>query len=118
MSKKVFIFIIFLLVVFVIIFLLYKYILYKDKINYENIDYNYQSRCVKEVYNLHPSAFEFNEVNECKITVEQVHLIDDDYGFEIEHDKDGNMCVGYYIVKKNENDIEVDSSHICDMINY
>lgn len=115
MSKKRFI--LFLLIVFVIMFLFYKYILYKYKINYENIDYNYQSKCVKEVYDLHPEAFTFNS-NECKITVEQIQLISDDSGFEIEHDKYGNMCVGYYIVKKVENDIEVDSSHICDMINY
>ena len=118
MSKKVFKLIIFFLIVFVIIFGFYKYILHKDRIRYETIDYDYQSKCVKEVYKLHPGAFMFDENNECKITVEEVQTISDDYGFEIEHDKDGNMCVGYYIVKRSGDTIEVDSSHICDMINY
>ena len=118
MSKKAFVLIVFFVIVFLIIFVFYKYILYKDKVNYEYIDYDYQSKCVKEVYKLHPGAFIFDENNECKITVEEVQTISDDYGFEIEHDKDGNMCVGYYIVKKNGDNIEVDSSHICDMINY
>lgn len=118
MSKKRFRFIVFLVIVFLFIFGFYKYILYKYKVNYENIDYDYQSSCVKEIYDLNPEVFEFDENNECYITVEQVQTISDDYGFEIEHDKDGNMCVGYFIVKRKENKIEVDSSHICDMINY
>ena len=52
------------------------------------------------------------------MTVEQMHTLQNDVGNYIEHDKYGNMCVGYYLIKKNNNSIEVDSSHICDMINY
>lgn len=115
MNKKVIIMIFLLLVV---MYGFYRYILYKNKIDYEMIDYDYQSECIKNVYNLHPEAFNFNDNNECKITVEEILTISDDYGFEIEHDKDGNMCIGYYIVKKSNGIIEVDSSHICDMINY
>ncbi len=118
MSKKTFILICFFLATFIIIIGFYKYILYKEKQEYETINYDYQSKCVEEVYELHQSAFNFDSNNICKITVEQIHTISNDFGFEIEHDKYGNMCVGYFIVKKNENNIEVDSSHICDMINY
>lgn len=118
MNKKIVKLLIFFLIVFAIIFGFYKYILHKDKIRYETINYDYQSKCVKEIYELYPSAFNFDSNNICKITVEEIHTISDDYGFEIEHDKDGNMCVGYFIVKKNGDSIEIDSSHICDMINY
>lgn len=118
MNRKVIKILIFFLIVFVIIFGFYKYILYKDKLRYETVDYDFQSKSVEEVYKLHPSAFNFDPSGVCKITVEKIHTISDDCGFEIEHDKDGNMCVGYFIVKKNGDNIEVDSSHICDMINY
>ena len=118
MSKKTFIFIIFLIVVFVIIIAFYKYILYKEKIEYETIDYESQSNWVKEVYNLHPNIFEFDSNDVCKITMEQMHTFQNDIGMYFEHDKYGNMCVGYFIVKKNGESIDVDSSHICDMINY
>ena len=49
---------------------------------------------------------------------ENGNTMQSDIGNYIEHDKYGNMCVGYFIIKKNGNDIDVDSSHICDMINY
>ena len=50
--------------------------------------------------------------------MEQIHTMQNDVGMYFEHDKYGNMCVGYFIVKKNGENIDVDSSHICDMINY
>lgn len=118
MNKKIITLIIFFLLIFICIYGFYRFILYRDKKNYETIDYIYQSKRVKELYYLYPERFIFDENNECMITVEEIYMISDDYGFEIEHDKYGNMCVGYYIVKKNGENIDVDSSHICDMINY
>ncbi len=110
------IFVIVLFVTSVLIF--HNYILYVEKKNYETIDYKYQIEKVKEVYELYPEDFDFDSYGECKITVEQIHTAHDDYGFEIENDKYGNMCIGYFIIKKIENGIEIDASHICDMINY
>ncbi len=118
MSKKSFVFIIFIIVIFVVVYGFYRYILYKEKIEYETVNYDSQTSWVKEVYNAHPSIFVFDSNGICKITVEQIHTMQNDIGNYIEHDKYGNMCIGYFIVKKNENNIEVDSSHICDMINY
>ncbi len=118
MNKKVFILIIFFLVMIAIIFGFYKYILYKDRIEYETINYEFQSDWVKEVYDVHPNIFKFDSNGICKMTVEQMHTLQNDVGNYIEHDKYGNMCVGYYVVNKSGDTIEVDSSHICDMINY
>lgn len=118
MSKKIIVLIILVITVFIIIFAFHRYILYKEKIEYETVDYESQSNWVKEVYSIHPDMFEFDSNGLCKITMEQVHTMQSDIGNYIEHDKYGNMCVGYFIIKKNGNDIDVDSSHICDMINY
>ncbi len=118
MNKNAVILMSFFLLIIVVIIGFYKFILYKEKLDYETINYDYQSKCVKEVYKIHPSAFSFDSENICKITVEQIHTISDDYSFEIEHDKNGNMCLGYFVIRKVDNDIEIDSSHICDMINY
>ncbi len=103
---------------FVIIFAFYKYILYKEKIEYETIHYEAQSNWVKEVYDIHPNIFEFDSEGICNITMEQLHTMQNDIDMYFEHDEYGNMCVGYFIVKKNGKSIDVDSSHICDMINY
>lgn len=118
MNKKIVVIVISFLIMFLGIYVFYKYVMYKEKEENETIDYNYQSKCVKEVYKLHPESFVFDSNGICKMTVEQIHTVSNDYGFEIEHDKYGNMCVGYFIIKKSNDNIKVDSSHICDMINY
>lgn len=118
MNKKSIMLIIFFIIIFVIIIGIYNYILYLEKLDYETINYEHQSNWVKEVYEDNPNIFEFDISDECKITVEQMHTIQHKIGNYIEHDKYGNMCVGYFIIKKKDKGIEVDSSHICDMINY
>ena len=32
--------------------------------------------------------------------------------------KDQDQCVGYFIIKKVNSELQIDSSHICDMIDY
>lgn len=87
MNKKIVVIVISFLIIFLGIYVFYKYTVYKEKEEYETIDYNYQSKCVKEVYKLHPESFVFDSNGICKMTVEQIHIVSNDYGFEIEHDK-------------------------------
>ena len=49
MNKKIVVIVISFLIIFLGIYVFYKYTVYKEKEEYETIDYNYQSKCVKEV---------------------------------------------------------------------
>ena len=80
MNKKIIIMIFLLLVA---IYGFYKYILYKDKIEYETINYEFQSDWVKEVYDVHPNIFKFDSNGICKMTVEQMHTLQNDVGNSI-----------------------------------
>lgn len=84
MNKKIVVIVISFLIIFLGIYVFYKYVIYKEKEEYETIDYNYQSKCVKEVYKLHPGDFDFDSNGICKMTVEQIHTVSNDYGFEID----------------------------------
>ena len=53
-----------------------------------------------------------------KSGVEELVTKQDEIEFDIAHDKDGNMCIGYFIVSKVGEGIDIDASHMCDMINY
>ena len=116
MNKKLFILILLIPIIFIFVF--YKSMLVKNKQNYEVIDYEKEKQNIKEVYKVNPEIFDFDVNGECKITVEDIHTKQNNYDFEIQHDKYGNMCIGYYILKKDGNEVNVDVSHMCDMINY
>ena len=92
MSKKTYIFIIFLITVLAIIYGFYRFVLYKEKIDYETIDYDSQNNWLKEVYNAHPSIFEFDSNGVCKITMEQLHTLQDDIDMYFEQDN-MEICV-------------------------
>jgi len=89
--------------------------------NYNNNDLEVVDYAVYELYETHPELFVFDEYGECIISVQQ--LLENHYETESDynllHDSDGNDCVGYYIVTKTlDNDIYIDGTHVCDMIDY
>ncbi len=118
MNKKVVYLLLSFIAFIIIVICFYLYILHREKEMYETVNYEFQSNWVKKVYDAYPNLFEFDSNGVCKITVEKMHTMQSEIGNYIEHDKYGNMCVGYFIISKSGENIEVDSSHICDMINY
>ena len=49
--------------------------------------------------------------------MEEIFNSKDDVFIELTKYKDGNDYIGYVTITKLENDIDVDVSHMCDMIN-
>ena len=85
-----------------------------DNSNLSTYDY-----VVKRIYARHPDLFTFTDDGQSIITVSELFKGQNEYYFDIMHDKDGNDCVGYYIINRDlDKNIKVDSSHVCDMIDY
>ena len=85
----------------------------------DNSDLSAYDYSVRWIYNNYPDLFNFSEDGECIITISELLKGQDEYDFDIMHDEYGNDCVGYYIVNKVDNNrIKIDSSHICEMIDY
>ena len=91
---------------FIILILLYTYSRYKDNKEYETICYDCNNKIVKTIYD------KYNNLYDEKVTIYELLTYQDEFSFELEHDSYGNDCLGYYIIK----DDEIDSSHICDML--
>lgn len=75
------------------------------------------------MYEVFPDFFEFNEEN---IAIIYLRNFTDGYTNKnsetiyvfVKFDKNLNECDGYYIIyKRDENNIDVDSTHLCDMLN-
>ena len=91
-----------LVIVSLLTLLLFDYLAGKS-INYVAYDIENEEKFINEMYEFAPELFKF-----------------DDSGKAIIYDKDLNECDGYYVVyKKSDSDkLEVDMSHICDMLDY
>lgn len=117
MNKKFFYALITVVTILVIVLIkIYFYNL--DKKWYKKIDYNSYVLIVNDIHNKYPNLFKFDENNDAIMTVEELVTKQDEIEFDIAHDKDGNMCIGYFIVSKVGEGIDIDASHMCDMINY
>ena len=112
----------FLLITYVLA-ILTRDILDNYKNNYSSVNYE---ESVKEAYKDNPSLFKFNSDGISKIKVEDLLEIQDSDGnitgyipiTAIKFTKKQDQCVGYIIVKKIDDDLQIDTSHICDMIDY
>ena len=117
MNKKFFYALITVVTILVIVLIkIYFYNL--DKKWYKKIDYNSYVLIVNDIHNKNPNLFKFDENNDAIMTVEELVTKQDEIEFDIAHDKDGNMFIGYFIVSKVGEGIDIDASHMCDMINY
>lgn len=99
-------------------YVVYNIIRNESKEKYETTCYDCQNEMVERIYKYKNDIFEFDNNGIAKVTIEKLLTSQNKYGFSLEHDKEGNDCIGYYIIYKKSNNIEIDSSHICDMINY
>ena len=94
---------------------------YKHNTNYSNYE-----EYIYKAYEENPSLFIFDENNEFKIKVEELLQKQDSNGnitgyipiTAIRFTKKQDQCLGYIIVKKIDDDLQIDTSHICDMIDY
>ena len=94
---------------------------------YENkkseYDYSIYDETIKQIYEIDPSLFKFDEHNIATIKMddflEPITNGKDTLSFGlVPLTKDQDQCVGYFIIKKVNGELEIDSSHICDMIDY
>ena len=94
---------------------------------YENkkseYDYSIYDETIKQIYEIAPSLFKFDENNIATIKMddflEPITNGKDTLSFGlVPLTKDQDQCVGYFIIKKVNGELEIDSSHICDMIDY
>ena len=106
----------------IIIFILLPILLYICIKNVESmseykINYDENNDTIINIYKDNPNLFNF-ENNKAIIDIETLYTYDSPYLFTLEHDSFGNECIGYYIIEKKNNDLLIDSSHTCDMIDY
>lgn len=94
---------------------------------YENkkseYDYSIYDETIRQIYEIDPSLFKFDENNIATIKMdyflEPITNGKDTLSFGlVPLTKDQDQCVGYFIIKKVNGELEIDSSHICDMIDY
>jgi len=85
-------------------------------------DYSYIEEYVSTAYQINPSILTFNDDGVAILKMDTLYLGvtngKDNWNMTPTYDSDFNQCVGYLIVKKDNNDFKVDVSHICDMLDY
>lgn len=115
-----------LVIVSLLTLLLFDYLAGKS-INYVAYDIENEEKFINEMYEFAPELFSFDDSGKAIIYIR--NFTDED-GYtntkyetisrQLIFDKDLNECDGYYVVyKKSDSDkLEVDMSHICDMLDY
>lgn len=115
-----------LVIVSLLTLLLFDYFSEKS-ISYQSFNPNDEEEFVNEMYDFAPELFEFDDNGKAIIYIRN---FTDEGGYtntkyettsrQPIYDKNLNQCDGYYIVyKKSDSDkLEVDSSHLCDMLDY
>ncbi len=108
----------FLLICVVSIKLINDYNSYKISEN----DFTIYDSYIKDAYNINPNLFKFDENNIAIVKMDELltvtNGIDTIYFGVIPIDRNQNQCVGYFVIRKVMDEIEIDSSHLCDMIDY
>ena len=113
--------ILFMIILIIIRIGLYEFNRFQINNAYENnnSDLSINDYYIESIYEKNPNVFNFGEDGECIITVSELLKYESEYEMDILHDKYGNDCIGYYIIHKDlDNNIDIDSSHICEMIDY
>ncbi len=119
---------IFYYVIGIIIFIIFCFILSKLTKDYNlnkqsESDFSSYEETVKELYKKRPDKFKFNNKGTFVIKVEDLlekegNTLPSIPQTAIKFTSEQDECVGYIIVRKKNNDINVDTSHVCDMIDF
>lgn len=83
----------------------------------KNNDYSYFNDDIDLIYKEHPEIFSFDQNNLTKISLEYLEENSSTL-FLIPMTAELDECVGNIIIKKENNQLIYDYSHICDMIDY
>jgi len=116
-------------VFFFIIFIGISYIIFRFYNDYQEnkksrYDFSIYNDTLIEMYDIDPTIFEFNEDNIA--IVEMNTLIEEPitdgkqtmhFG-EIPINENQDQCVGYIIIKKENEEFSFDYSHLCDMVDH
>lgn len=122
MTRK-FIMVIAFLTISIIILMIFN-VFIKPFYNKKNdIDYESEEKFILNIYNKYPDIFNFNDEGIAKV---YLRIFTDGYktktgeviSTSTKFDNNLNECDGYYLIFRNYDKIEVDFSHICDMLNY
>lgn len=77
---------------------------------------------ITNLYEEKPSLFMFDEDNTAilKMDVLYSRILEDNDNSYIDpiYNEDFDQCAGYIIIKKNDNNLDIDLTHMCDMLDY
>lgn len=90
----------------------------KSKYDYSNYD-----DTIRKIYTIDPSLFQFNEDGVAIVKMDDLlkpitNGKDTMYFGIVPLTDEQDQCVGYFIVTKKEDELQIDSSHLCDMVDY
>ena len=109
----------------IIIFIVINILMFKlvnDLYETKKSEYDY-SDIIEKIYEIDPSLFKFNSNDIAIVKMDDflepiTNGKDTIYFADVPLTKNQDQCVGYFIIKKVNDELMVDSSHICDMIDY
>ena len=86
-------------------------------------DFSNYNLTIEEAYRIDPSLFNFDEDGIAIIKIDDLlkpitNGKDTIYFGVVPLTKEQDQCVGYIIVKKKKDDLDIDTSHMCDIIDY
>lgn len=86
-------------------------------------DFSSYDNFMNEVYVINPNLFKFDSSGIAKVEMNDLlkpitNGKDTIYFGVVPLTKDQDQCVGYIIVEKNNEILEFDYSHLCDMVDY
>lgn len=119
--QKYFLYDILAIIIFIVInILMFK--LVNDLYETKKSEYDY-SDIIEKIYEIDPSLFKFNSNDIAIVKMDDflepiTNGKDTIYFADVPLTKNQDQCVGYFIIKKVNDELVVDSSHICDMIDY
>lgn len=119
--QKYFLYDILAIIIFIVInILMFK--LVNDLYETKKSEYDY-SDIIEKIYEIDPSLFKFNSNDIAIVKMDDflepiTNGKDTIYFADVPLTKNQDQCVGYFIIKKVNDELMVDSSHICDMIDY
>lgn len=113
------------IILLIIIILLIVFAIKSDIDNKKNMyDFTYYEEIIKDIYNNNPTFFKFDSTNKAIVKIDdlinQYNSNNVNYisSTTIKLTKEQDQCMGYIIVSKINNKLDINTSHICDMIDF